>query len=266
MHIRHIPLYALGAGALVVSVMLFGDGDGADAATGAVTDAVNDAVNTAAPASDSAHPVVVQPDTVAPGAAFSVYDGGNCPGGVARATFGSADIPTMQLSALSNQVGGTAIMPQGIAPGTYTVTVTCDSGGGSGSGGAGGKQSHAAYGGSGGQRSALDRARTGAAAPDRRQGDDEWEGPGAAPGDGSGDGSSDEGGSRPGEDATAYTGTVSVSDGADEEVLPQGGSQTGLGGAAGTSPATTALGGLLFLGAAGWGALAHRRRARGTQG
>lgn len=260
MHISHIPLYALGAGALVVSAMLFGDGDSADAAaTGVVTDAVNDAASTATPAGDSAHPVVVQPDTVAPGAAFSVYDGGNCSGGAARATFGSADIPTMRLSSLSNQVGGTAIMPQGIAPGTYTVTVTC----GSGSGGEGGEQRHAAYGGSGGQRSALDHGRTGAAAPDRQQGDDEWDGPGAAPGDGSGG----DGGSRPGEDATTYTGTVSVSDGADGEVLPQGGSDTGLGGAAGTGPgATTALGGLLFLGAAGWGALAHRRRARGTQG
>ncbi len=37
MHIRHIALYALAAGALAVPVLLFGEGEGADAATGTVS-------------------------------------------------------------------------------------------------------------------------------------------------------------------------------------------------------------------------------------
>ncbi|MFI0715767.1 hypothetical protein ACH4SK_35130 [Streptomyces inhibens] len=242
MHIRHIPLYALAAGALAVSVLLFGDGDGADAATDGATDAVagavTDAVAEAAPAAgSSSHAVVVQPDPVAPGTAFSVYDGGNCSGDTAEATFDSADIPTMQLSTLSDQVGGTAIMPEGTAPGSYTVTVTCG-------GRAGAEQSHAAYDDeSGDPYSARDVNQE---AGDH--GDDHGKDRGSDHGDGS----------------KTYTGTVVVSGDADE-IVPQGGSRTGLGGAAGTGPAATTLGGVLLMGAAGWGALAHRRRARGTR-
>ncbi|MGG7574936.1 hypothetical protein [Streptomyces sirii] len=108
MHIRHIPLYALAAGALAVTLLLFGggDGEGADAATGAVTDAVKgavkgavrDAVSGAGPASDGSHPVVVEPATVAPGAAFTVSDGDNCRGESAEAGFGGADIPALPLT------------------------------------------------------------------------------------------------------------------------------------------------------------------------
>ncbi|MFE0187545.1 hypothetical protein [Streptomyces sp. NPDC058989] len=250
MHIRHIPLYALAAGALAVTLLLFGggDGEGAGAATGAVTDAVSNAVKgavkSATPASDASHPVVVEPATVAPGAAFTVHDGGNCRGASTEAAFGGADIPAVPLSPLDGRSGGTATMPQGIAPGTYPVTVTC--------GGAGSGPSPAAHGTSG----------------DQQIGDDGRQ---------------------------AFSGTVTVSDGADvsggaeasgttgvsggsdvsgrsdvsgsaDDVVPQGGSHTGLGGAARGGPVTTALGGALLLGAAGWGALAHRRRPRGPRG
>ncbi|UZJ32225.1 hypothetical protein [Streptomyces endophytica] len=52
------------------------------------------------------------------------------------------------------------------------------------------------------------------------------------------------------------------------QYLPQGGSHTGLGGAAGRDGDRTAavLGGLVLLGAAGWGAGAHRRRAHRARG
>lgn len=257
MRIRHIPLYALAAGALVVSAVIFGAGDGADAATGAVTDAVHDAVAGATALADPSHAVVVRPETVAPGTAFSVFDGGNCRGETAEASFGGADIPAMRLSSLSSQIGGSAIMPEGIAPGAYTVTVTCG-------------QAGRAPGGSGDRQRVTDR---GAAEHGGEQRAD--------------------GGARSGAPSPAspqtFTGTVTVSDGADEpvpqsgdesipqgdddlvpqggdEAVPQGGSRTGLGGAAGTGRAATALGGALLLAAVGWGALSHRRRARGPQG
>lgn len=113
MHIRQIPLYALAAGALAVSVLLFGDDDGADAATEAASGAVTETVTEAAPAVDTAHAVVVEPDPVAPGGAFSVHDGGSCSGDTADATFDGADIPAMRLTSGSDGMGGSAILPHG---------------------------------------------------------------------------------------------------------------------------------------------------------
>ncbi|MFG2286183.1 hypothetical protein ACGFOU_08990 [Streptomyces sp. NPDC048595] len=250
MHIRHIPLYALAAGALAVTLLLFGggDGEGADAATGAVTDAVKgavkgavrDAVTGATPASDASHPVVVEPATVAPGAAFTVYDGGNCRGESAEAGFGGADIPAIPLTPLDGRSGGTATMPQGIAPGTYPVTVTC--------GAPGGGPSPAAYGASGDQQSGGDGRQAFA---------------GTVTVSDVSDGAKASGGTDV-PDGTDTSGGSSASGGPDD-VVPQGGSHTGLGGAARTGPAGTVLGGALLLGAAGWGILT-RRRPRGPRG
>ncbi|MFJ9468944.1 hypothetical protein [Streptomyces caniferus] len=231
MHIRHIPLYALGAGALAVSVLLFGDGEGADAATGALTRTVTEAGTETGAAPDAVPGVVVQPDPVAPGAAFSVSDGGRCSGETAEATFDDAGLPAVQLSAQSGRLGGTATVPAETAPGSYRVTLTC--------GGA-----------SGARQSALDTGRA-----------DGDEGHGAADGDGSGRG--EEHGQESGDGRQTLTGTMIVSDGAGG-VVPQGGADTGLGGAAGTGRAATTVGGALLLAAAGWGALA-RRRPRGSR-
>ncbi|WP_327701896.1 hypothetical protein [Streptomyces decoyicus] len=226
MHIRHIALYALAAGALVVPVMLFGEGEGADAATGTGTET----------AADTAQAVVVQPDPVAPGAGFSVSDGGSCPGDTAEATFDDADIPTMQLSAQSGEISGTAIVPEGTAPGSYRVTLTC---GGT----------------SGARQSALDPGRAG---------DEEHGGArGTADGDDHGRGRTEEHGQESGDGRKTLTGTMIVSSGADE-VVPQGGADTGAGGAAGTGRTATTLTGVLLLAAAGWGAL-RRRRPRDTR-
>ncbi|MGW7488733.1 hypothetical protein [Streptomyces sp. NPDC054786] len=232
MHIRHIPLYALAAGALALSVTLFGDGDGADAATEAVTGTAAEA----GPAPVTANAVVIQPDPVAPGAAFSVSDGGSCSGDTAEVTFDDADIPTMQLSAQSSRLGGTAVVPEGTAPGSYQVTVTCGSA-------------------SGARQSALDTGPAGE--------EEQGEARGSADGDDHGSGRDEGHGQESGDGRKTLTGTMMVS-GA-EEVVPQGGADTGLGGAAGTGRAATTLGGVLLLAAAGWGALARRGRTRGTR-
>ncbi|WP_030987134.1 putative Ig domain-containing protein [Streptomyces sp. NRRL S-1813] len=224
MHIRHIALYALAAGALVVPVMLFGEGEGADAATGTGTES----------AADTAQAVVVQPDPVAPGAGFSVSDGGSCQGDTAEATFDDADIPAMQLSAQSGEISGTAIVPEGTAPGSYQVTLTC---GGT----------------SGARQSALDPGRAG----------DEERGGARGKADGYGHGRAEERGEESGDGRKTLTGTMIVSGGADEAV-PQGGADTGAGGAAGTGGTATTLTGVLLLAAAGWGAL-RRRRPRDTR-
>ncbi|MEU8782670.1 hypothetical protein [Streptomyces sp. NPDC048637] len=234
MHIRHIPLYALAAGALAVSVLLFGDGDGADAATEAVSGAVPQAVTEAAPAVDTSHAVVVQPDPVAPGGTFSVHDGGTCSGDTAEATFEGADIPAMQLTPGSDRMGGSAIMPEGTAPGSYRVTITC---GGT----------------SGARQSATDADRGGS--------EEHGEAYGTEQGD------TDDGGGRgkaPGDGRRTLTGTMVVSGDAGE-IVPQGGTDTGLGGTAGSGRAATALSGVVLLAAAGWGALARRRRTRGNR-
>ncbi|MFI2188296.1 hypothetical protein [Streptomyces sioyaensis] len=233
MHIRHISLYTLGAGALLATVLLVGDGDGADGATEAVSGAVSDAVNEAAPAAqDTAGTVAVQPDPVAPGTAFSVHDGGSCRGESATATFGDADIPTMQLPGQSGRTEGTAILPESTAPGSYTVTLTC--GGTSG-------------------------ARPSALASGRDGDEDHGAGDGTEQGDGDAGGR----GKESGDGRKTLTGTMIVSGGADGTV-PLGGADTGLGGAAGTGRTATTAGGLLLMTAAGWGALARRRGTRGT--
>ncbi|MEW9518980.1 hypothetical protein [Streptomyces tubercidicus] len=237
MHIRHIPLYALAAGALAVSVLLFGDGDGADAATEAASGTVTETVSEAAPAVDTAHAVVVEPDPVAPGGAFSVHDGGSCSGDTADATFDGADIPAMRLTSGSDGMGGSAILPAGTAPGSYGVTITC--------GGTSGARQSA---------TGADRART--------------EGDGEAYRETYGTERGDTGGGRRGKESgdgrRTLTGTMVVS-GDDGEVIPQGGADTGFGGAAGAGRAATALGGVLLLAAAGGSALVRRRRARGDR-
>ncbi|WP_329152837.1 hypothetical protein OIU91_34200 [Streptomyces sp. NBC_01456] len=258
MHIRHISLYALGAAALVVAALLTGDGDGTDAATEAVGGAVSDAVNQAAPADrDTPGAVVVQPDPVAPGTAFSVHDGGSCRGASATASFGDADIPAMQLSALSGRTEGTAILPEGTAPGAYTVTLTCD--------GTAGARPSALESGRNGAEDGTEHG-TGQGAEDGTEhgtdrGTDHGDGAGAA-GD-AGDTARGRG-KDSGDGRGPLTGTMIVSGGADGTV-PRGGADTGLGGAAGTGRTSTTAGGLLLLAAAGWGALARRRGARGTR-
>ncbi|MGW3009988.1 hypothetical protein ACWC9R_14285 [Streptomyces sp. NPDC001219] len=232
MHIRHIPLYALAAGALAVSVLLFGDGDGADAATGA-SGTVTDAVTGVAPAAEGTPAVVVEPDPVAPGGAFSVDDGGTCRGDSAEATVEGADIPAVQLSSRSDRLGGSAVVPEGTAPGSYRVTVVC--------GGA-----------SGARQSALETDRSGTGEQSETYGTEDGDTDGGRRGKGSGDGH------------RTLTGTMVVS-GDGEEVVPQGGADTGLGGAAGSGRAATALGGVALLAAAGGGALVRRRRARGDR-
>ncbi|MFH8681470.1 hypothetical protein [Streptomyces lydicus] len=254
MHIRHLPLYAVAAGALVVSVLLFGDGDGADAATDAVTGTVRDTVTGAAPAAGRAHEVAVEPATVAPGTAFSVDAGAHCAGRPAEARFGGAAIPALRLSSLSDRTSGSAVVPQGTAPGTYTVTVTC--------GAAGGRTDRAGYDGPGG-------GSAGHGGPDR--GRQTFTGTMVVSGGTDGSvplGGMDEGSSPGGADeALAQQGAdESVPQGGYEESAPRGGADTGLGGAAGSGgPGATALGAALLLGATGWGAFAHRRRARGPR-
>ncbi len=269
MHISHIPLYALAAGGLAVSVLLFGGKDGADAATDAVSEAVGGAASQAAsgPAPDASGAVTVQPERVAPGGAFSVYDGGVCAGGTAEARFDSPHIPALRLSEMAGQAGGTAVLPRGVAAGTYRVTVVC--GGATGAG-----PQHAVYQAAragqedGGGRKAAKTATGTLTVTDGALL--------ATPvSDGAGTFS---GGSAPEapEDAAQADEVLSDRSGLDDSGLsddsgryvPQGGSRTGLGGAAGHDGDRTAavLGGLTLLGAAGWGASAHRRRARRAQG
>jgi hypothetical protein len=83
----------------------------------------------ATPLVPAGNPVVIQPDPVAPGGQFSVFDGGNCTGTTGVATFtsrsGGSAIPPVTLSTLSNQVGGVGTIPEGTEPGQYEVSVTC---------------------------------------------------------------------------------------------------------------------------------------------
>lgn len=235
MPIRQIPLYALAAGALAVSVLLFGDDGGADAAAETATGTVTGAAAEAGSAPDTADAVVVQPDPVAPGAAFSVSDGGQCSGDTAEATFDDANIPALELAGRSGRLGGTAILPENTAPGSYRVTLTC------------GGTSRA-------RQSALDTGRAGSGEDAAVRGED---------GDDHGSGGGEEYGEQSGDGRKTLTGTMVVSGGADQ-VVPQGGADTGLGGAAGSGGAATTAGGLLLLAAAGWGVLARRRHPRGT--
>lgn len=86
----------------------------------------------AAPASAAANPVVIQPNPVAPGGQFSVFDGGNCKGKEGLATFKTgatgSDIPTVKLATLKNEVGGVGTVPASTKPGAYEVSVVCDDG------------------------------------------------------------------------------------------------------------------------------------------
>ncbi len=116
MHIRHFLRCAATAGTVLASASLLGSGTGA----------------AAAPA--DGHKVIIEPDPVAPGGEFSVFDGGNCPGETGVATFDGAGIPEMKLSMLRNQVGGTGRVPETTPPGTYTVTLVCGKDGAEGHG------------------------------------------------------------------------------------------------------------------------------------
>ncbi|MFD9814932.1 hypothetical protein [Streptomyces sp. NPDC059080] len=346
MFIRHVLRHAPATGALAASLALTGAGP--------------------VLAAGDAHRAVVQPDPVAPGEEFSVFDGGNCPGGSGEATFDGAGIPTMKLSPLRNQVGGTGRVPESAEPGSYKVTVVCGQGGQDGGHGGHGGAGSGHDGGSGhrpgarqGDGGLVPQSDPGAADPGAPTTDGGLPGgdlpdgtfpgsgtppgdglpgagdgaPGAgdgvplAPGDGTlrtpGDGGSaasgeallpgdgaagapaDPGGAagagrpaagpvdgraasagtagagtaravaavRPGgavpttggddrgHGEATLTGTLTVV-AADHGLLPKGGSDTGLGGAAGTGLGTTALGGALLAGAIGWGVVDHRRRSR----
>ncbi|MEU3711324.1 hypothetical protein [Streptomyces catenulae] len=346
MFIRHVLRNVPATGALAASLALTGAGP--------------------VLAAGDAHRAVVQPDPVAPGEEFSVFDGGNCPGESGEATFDGAGIPTMKLSTLRNQVGGTARVPDSVEPGSYKVTVVCGDGGEDGGHGGNGRRP-GAQGPSAGdglkpqsgpgatEPNATDPNATdpGATAPDGGlpggglpggtapggqapggaapgggatppadglpgagagagagegaspvPGDPGASGGAVLPGDGAagapvdpgdaagaglpagapvdgtvaagpagavtaravsavrtdGGGRSDGDGGR-GHRRTTLTGTLTVV-AADHGRLPKGGSDTGLGGAAGTGLGTTALGGALLAGAIGWGVVDHRRRSR----
>lgn len=264
MHISHIPLYALAAGGLAVSVLLFGDGDGADAATDAAGEAVSGAASKAVPglAPDASGTVTVQPERVAPGGSFSVYDGGICAGGAAEARFDSPGIPALRLSPTADQAGATTVLPAGVAPGTYRVSVVCD-------GAAGTRQHHAVY------EAARDREDGGRTAVKAATGtltvtDGALLATPVSEGAGTFSGGVDPEDGAPADEALSDDSRLDGSGLPDDSggYLPQGGSRTGLGGAAGGEGDRTAavLGGLVLLGAAGWGASAHRRRARRAQG
>ncbi|MCX5404054.1 hypothetical protein OHA37_09170 [Streptomyces sp. NBC_00335] len=83
-------------------------------------------------AAAASNPVVLQPNPVAPGGQFSVFDGGNCKGKEGLATFKTgvtgSSIPTVKLSMLKNEVGGVGTVPASTKPGSYEVSVVCDDG------------------------------------------------------------------------------------------------------------------------------------------
>ncbi|MFJ9417509.1 hypothetical protein ACIRPT_25505 [Streptomyces sp. NPDC101227] len=236
-------------------------------AAGAVTASLALCGSGVATATDDANPVVVQPDPVAPGDEFSVFDGGNCTGGSGEATFEDADIPKLKLSMLRNQVGGTATVPRSLKPGAYTVTVTCGDGKDGelapqsdaerearGDGGAGHGHGEPGTGAHGrarltftGTLTVSGGARTGADAgadPDANAESHADAGPkGAA-------------------DAGADAGT----DAGPGQVVPRGGADTGLGGGSGVGTGVTVLGGVLLAGALGWGVVAYLRRPRSGRG
>ncbi|WP_405740091.1 hypothetical protein OG422_04930 [Streptomyces sp. NBC_01525] len=318
MFIRHVLRHAPATGALAASLALTGAGP--------------------VLAAGDAHRAVVQPDPVAPGEEFSVFDGGNCPGESGEATFDGAGIPTMKLSMLRNQVGGTGRVPESAEPGSYKVTVVCGEGGKDGGHGGGAGSGHdggsghrpGAQQGDGGLMPRSDPGAAGPGAPTADGGlsggelpDGAFPGSGTPPGDGlpgagggalpvPGDGTAGAplgadpdadaagaglpaagpvdgvaagggpagagtaravaavrpggavpttGGGDGGHGKATLTGTLTVV-AADHGRLPKGGSDAGLGGAAGTGLGTTALGGALLAGAIGWGIVEARRRSR----
>ncbi|MFI9049025.1 hypothetical protein [Streptomyces sp. NPDC053427] len=210
-----------------------------------------------ATAADDADAVVVQPDPVAPGGEFSVFDGGNCTGETGEATFEGADIPKLKLSMLRNQVGGTGTVPRSVKPGRYTVTLTCGGGKGGELTPQGGAEREArGDGGHGhGERGTGDRGEarrtfTGTLTVSVEADVDAGAEPGA--------------GYRA--DAGPKGAPDAGSDAGPDQAVPKGGARTGLGGGSGVGTGVTVLGGLLLAGAVGWGVVACLRRPRGGRG
>ncbi|MEV0369808.1 hypothetical protein AB0I10_08275 [Streptomyces sp. NPDC050636] len=258
MQIRHVMQtspalrYASVAGALAASVTL----SGAATATATVTDT----------ASGDPKQVIIQPDAVAPGGDFSVFDGGNCTGESGEASFEGGSIPTLPLSMLNNQVGGTGTVPQTTKPGTYKVTVTC----GAAAPDRPGEESSEKPADEGAQAYGAEQGVQQGTGKDAEQGADEGAEQGAEQGTEHGA----EEGREHGDGQHKFTGTLTVSGtaagesrtaGDSEQVVPGGGSNTGLGGGSGSGLNTgiTVLGGTLLAGAVGWAVVIHRRRTRG---
>lgn len=269
MHIRHFLRCAAAAGTVLASASLLGPG------TGAV----------AAPA--DGHKVIIEPDPVAPGGEFSVFDGGNCPGETGVATFDGAGIPEMKLSTLRNQVGGTGRVPETTPPGTYTVTLVCGKDGAEGHGRDHGKDHGGESGKVPGEGHGEGHAEAGVEQPARTNSDDgltdEYDPgseagadpgmepgtdpgmePGTEPGAEFGTESGEEPGKAHGDGRLKLTGTMTVAAKGGTPV-PKGGSHTGLGGGAGVSAGTTVFGGALLAGTVTWGVVLHRRRGRAVR-
>ncbi|MEU9114616.1 hypothetical protein AB0D04_23195 [Streptomyces sp. NPDC048483] len=237
---RRVPL----AGAVMASFALCGSG--------------------VATAADGTNPVIVQPDPVAPGGEFSVFDGGNCTGGTGAATFGGTDIPKLKLSMLRNQVGGTATVPPGTEPGEYTVTVTCG----------------------GGKADTADNADKGDKADRAGEFGTQGEAESEAQGDPAGgrhtftgtltvsaeaevdvdSEANSEANSDVGPEGGPGAGSDAGTDAGPGEAVPKGGAHTGLGGGSGVGTTVTVVGGALLAGAVGWGVVAFLRRPRGGRG
>ncbi|WP_407554075.1 hypothetical protein QOM21_29600 [Streptomyces sp. Pv4-95] len=277
MHIRHFLRCAAAAGTVLASASLLGYG------TGAV----------AAPA--DGHKVIIEPDPVAPGGEFSVFDGGNCPGETGVATFDGAGIPEMKLSKLRNQVGGTGRVPETTRPGTYTVTLVCGKDGaedhgkdhGKDHGGESGKVPGEGHGEGHAEAGVEQPARTNSddgladeydpgldagtdpgmesgTDPGMEPGTDPGTEPGGEPGAEFGTESGEEPGKAHGDGRLKLTGTMTVAARGGTPV-PKGGSHTGLGGGAGVSAGTTVCGGALLAGTVTWGVVLHRRRGRAVR-
>ncbi|UGY92481.1 hypothetical protein [Streptomyces gobiensis] len=96
------------------------------AAAGALSTVI--ALGTATPAVAGSD-IIIQPNPVAPGGDFSVFDGGNCTTDTGRATFkppeGGVGLPDVEMGMLANMVGGTGKVPTDAKPGQYEVSVTC---------------------------------------------------------------------------------------------------------------------------------------------
>ncbi|MFG2207918.1 hypothetical protein [Streptomyces sp. NPDC048638] len=231
-------------------------------------------------AADDTRSVVVQPDRVAPGGDFSVFDGGNCPGGSGEVTFDGTDIPKLKLSELHHKVGGTGTVPRSTAPGAYTVTLRCgaESEGpmtqGEAEGEAqgdvahgpaergrdepGGEHGHGRHG--DGAHGRVTFTGTLTVSADAEAHSDA--GPEGVPGTGAGAGAD----AGPGLDAGPDAGAGTETDAGPDQAVPKGGSHTGLGGGSGVGTGVTVLGGMLLAGAVGWGVVARFRRPRGGRG
>ncbi|MFJ9850956.1 hypothetical protein [Streptomyces sp. NPDC101150] len=234
-------------------------------AAGAVTAFLALCGSGVATAADDANPVVVQPDPVAPGDEFSVFDGGNCTGGSGEATFEDADIPKLKLSMLRNQVGGTATVPRSLKPGAYTVTVTC----GDGKDGELAPQSDAEREARGDGGAGHGHGEPGTGAHGRARltftGTLTVSG-GARTGAGADVGADPDAGAESHADAGPKGAADAGTDAGPGQAVPRGGADTGLGGGSGVGTGVTVLGGVLLAGALGWGVAAYLRRPRGGRG